>query len=71
MPTNATVRDARSFLFRHGIGPSVISPRRFAAASHELGKSFAKVLELIMALQSGGQGVGQAPIATRIAEKEG
>lgn len=67
--SNVDVRRARKFLHGHGIKPSVISPRRFATAASELGKTFSDLLALIRRLASAGQGQGQAPIAKQIAEK--
>ena len=65
---NVDVRRARKFLFDHNLGH--ISPRRFATAASELGLTFSKLLAMIMRMRGGGQGEGQAPIATRVAMKE-
>ena len=69
-PKPKDVRQARAFLQSKGIKSADISPRLFAAAREKLSKSFEKVLRLIAHLQMAGQGEGQAPEATRIAEKE-
>lgn len=65
--SNVDVRRARAFLRKRSIPTRVISPRRFATAAKELGKSFADVLALIMRLRMGGQGLGPAPIGERVA----
>lgn len=65
--TNADVRRASAFLTERG---SAISPRRFATAAKELGRTFAELLELIGALKMGGQGRGPAPIAEKIAREQ-
>lgn len=65
--TPADVRRARAFLHERGVPFESVAPRRFATASKELGRTFADLLSLIMRLQAGGQGMGQAPIAERIA----
>lgn len=54
-PTPAEIRKARAFLRRRGISTSQISPRKFAAASKEQGKSFTELLKFIARLLDGAQ----------------
>jgi hypothetical protein len=63
------VREARAFLQKRGFSTGDIPPRLFASAAKQMNKSFSDLLKEIARLQLGGQGQGQAPDATRIAEK--
>lgn len=50
------VRAARTYLRRHlKAKSSEISPRRFAAASHESGSDFHQLIQLIARMYAGGQ----------------
>ena len=64
------IRKARAFLRKRNIPSRVISPRRFAMTAAELSKTFSETLKLLAQLMMGGQGLGPAPIAQKIAEKE-
>jgi hypothetical protein len=64
--SSSDVKDARTFLAGRKVR---VSPRRFATAAKQLGKTFAELLALIMRLQMGGQGLGPAPIGERLARK--
>lgn len=64
------IRKARAFLQKRNVPSQVISPRRFAMTAEELGKTFGETLKLLAQLMMGGQGLGPAPIAQKIAEKE-
>ena len=64
------IRRARAFLRKRNVPSRVVSPRRRAATADELGKSFSETLKLLAQLLMGGQGLGPAPIAQRIAEKQ-
>lgn len=64
------VRRARAFLQARNVTSRAVSPRRFAVAAAELGKSFTELLRLIRRLSMAGQGIGQAPIAEELARKE-
>lgn len=55
-PTPEEVRKARAFLRRRGIATHQVSPRKFAAASKEQGKSFTELLKFIARLLDGAQG---------------
>lgn len=55
-PTPEEVRKARAFLRRRGIATHQVSPRKFAAASKEQGKSFSDLLKFIARLMDGAQG---------------
>ena len=57
----ATVRSAGQYLKERGLD-RVITPRRLAVVSRELGRSFDEVLRMLMREQSGGQGMGVAPL---------
>lgn len=65
-----TIRKARFFLQRKGLRTSDMSPRAFAEAAAETGKSFSDLLKTIAVLQLGGQGQGQAPQAAKLAASE-
>lgn len=54
--TPAETRKARSFLYAHHKRGFGIPPKRFAAASRELGVSFRELLRFISILMSRGQG---------------
>lgn len=60
-----TIREARAYLMSKGVKPSDISPRKFAAASKEMGKSFRETLNRLALLMAGGQGEGPAPSVTK------
>ena len=66
--SNVDVRKARAFLV--GKGARNISPRKFATAAKDLGKTFAELLRMIGRLSMGGQGLGPAPIAEEIAREK-
>jgi|TARA_R110000751_G_scaffold45764_3_gene103530 hypothetical protein len=51
----AEIRAAKSFLERRKISSDEVSPRKFAKAAKELGKSFDEVLQLLARTLSGGQ----------------
>ena len=55
-PTPEEVRKARAFLRRRGIATHQVSPRKFAAASKEQGKTFGELLRFIGRLLDGAQG---------------
>lgn len=61
-------RAARSFLRNRGFRPTDIPPRLFATKAKATGKSFSDLLRSIAEMKMGGQGVGQAPKATNLAE---
>jgi hypothetical protein len=63
------VRQARAFLQQRGIRTADMSPRQFAGAAGQLGKSFRDTLRMVAVLQMAGQGQGPAPIAREIARK--
>lgn len=63
-------RQARAFLQKKGIPSRAIPPKLFAATAKKEGKTFSELLKTISRLMLGGQGQGQAPEATKIAEKE-
>lgn len=65
------VRKARAFLSNRGVKSKHVSPLKLAQASEELGKSFSETLALLRQLMMAGQGQGPAPIAQKIAEKQG
>lgn len=56
--TPAEIRKARSFLYAHHNKGFAISPRRFAAASRELGVSFRELMRFISILMARGQQAG-------------
>ena len=58
------MKEAEAFLNELEIPSEVMTPRRLAVTSRELGKPFADTLDLLMGLQSAGQGGGPAPIAS-------
>lgn len=66
--TPPEVRAARAFLFRHGIRPSDIQPRKFANSARELNMGFRALLRLISRLYSGGQGQQQFRLEVIAAE---
>lgn len=62
------VRKGRAFLRGQGFTTQMIPPRTFVQAAADSGETFAKTLQLLAKLKTGGQGQGQAPVATEIAE---
>lgn len=58
-----SVKEAREFLMSKNARNDTITARRLAVFSRELGLSFDRTLELLMSLQSAGQGQGPSPIA--------
>jgi hypothetical protein len=67
-PRPAEIRQARAFLGKK----KKVSPKKFAQASKEVGKSFAETMKIIRAMIAAGTGrtpSTQSPIAERIAEK--
>jgi tRNA isopentenyl-2-thiomethyl-A-37 hydroxylase MiaE len=54
-PSPEEVRKARAFLRRRGIATHQISPRKFAAAAKEQGKTFTELLRFIGRLMDGAQ----------------
>lgn len=67
MPRVRTVQAARAYLRRKKVSFKVVPPRKLASAKEETGKEFPELLRMIARLMMQGQGVGQAPRATRIA----
>ncbi len=63
-------RQARAFLQKKGIPSRVIPPKLFAITAKRENKTFSELLKLISRLMLGGQGQGQAPEGTKLAEKE-
>jgi hypothetical protein len=67
--TPKDIRKARAYLHKHGISSKEVPPHLFAATAKKTGKTFSDLLKTIARLMNQGQGEGEAPIATRIAEK--
>ena len=61
----ATIRAAGQFLTQRGL-ERAINPRSLAVTSRALGKSFDDVVRMIQWSNSGGQGAGPSPIASRL-----
>ena len=68
--SNADVRRARAFLQNRGFSTATISPRQFAEAAVELGRSFGETLKVIAELTLGTQGRGPAPEASKFVKGE-
>ena len=71
--TPQLIREARAFLRKRRIPSSAITPRRFAATSVRLQKSFTETLNLITDLVKAAQGQtppDYSPIATDIARRK-
>lgn len=54
-PTPEEIRKARAFLRKRGIATHQISPRKFAFAAKEQGKTFAELLRFIGRMLDGAQ----------------
>lgn len=54
-PTPEEIRKARAFLRRRGIATHQISPRKFASAAKEQGKTFTELLKFVARLLDGAQ----------------
>ena len=67
---NVEVRRARAFLRKRGVPSRVMSPRKFAEAAEQTGKSFSQLLRMTARLMMGGQGQGQAKEARQIATQK-
>lgn len=67
--TPEEIRQARAYLNKQGITTSQIPPRKFAASSKEMGKSFRETLNFLARLLSGGQNQGPAPRASRAVDQ--
>ena len=58
----SVVRDASRYLKERGLD-RLITARRLAVVSRELGRSFDEVIRMLMRMQSGAQGMGPAPLS--------
>ena len=67
--TGKEVRQARRFIFKHGLTSHDIPPRLFAITAKKLDKSFTELLSIIAKLRMGGQGVGQSETATEYVDR--
>jgi len=56
----ASVKEAQGYLAKLGLD-QMISPRQLSVVSRALGKSFDDTVRMIMAINSGGQGMGASP----------
>lgn len=67
--TPEEIRQARAYLQKQGVRSGDISPRKFAASSKEMGKSFRDTLNFLARLLSGGQNQGPTPKASRAVDQ--